>query len=140
MRQQKTKNPIGLPLFPQLKRMLDATPTGHLSFLVTKTGRPYSGNDFSDQFRVWCDEARLPQRCTFHGLRKYGAVWFAMRGCSAPEIAAWGGWKSLREVERYIRAANQRKLAGSALARMLTDTDEQIGSESVKPDRAEVSK
>ena len=79
-------------------------------------------------------------RATFHGLRKYGAVWFAMRGCSAPEIAAWGGWKSLREVERYIRAANQRKLAGSALARMLTDTDEQIGSESVKPDRAEVSK
>ena len=140
VRQQKTKNAIVLPLFPELKRILTATPTEHLSFLITKSGRPYSGNDFSDQFRQWCDEAGLPSRCSFHGLRKYGAVWFAMRGCSAPEIAAWGGWKSLREVERYIRAAQQMRLAGNALVRVLGgEGGEQIGSQSVKPDPIEVS-
>lgn len=121
VRQIKTRNAVALPLFPQLKRILDATPTGHLTFLITKSGRPYTGNDFSDQFRSWCDEAGVPQRCTFHGLRKYSATWFAMAGCGAPEIAAWGGWKSLREVERYIRAADQKRRAGNALVKVLSD-------------------
>ena len=136
----KDQEPIVLPLFPELKRILTATPTEHLSFLITKSGRPYSGNDFSDQFRQVVRRAGLPSRCSFHGLRKYGAVWFATRGCSAPEIAAWGGWKSLREVERYIRAAQQMRLAGNALVRVLGgEGGEQIGSQSVKPDPIEVS-
>jgi hypothetical protein len=46
------------------------------TFLVTKTGKPYSAGDFSDQFRKWCDEAGLPKRCTIHGLRKFGCVLF----------------------------------------------------------------
>jgi integrase len=140
VRQQKTGNAVGLPIFPQLKRILDATPTGHLTFLTTKTGRPYSANDFSDQFRVWCDEAGLPQRCTYHGLRKHGATWFAERGCGAPEIAAWGGWKSLREVERYVAAARQKMLAKNAIVRVLSSGYEnKDGSQTVKPVRSEVS-
>jgi len=34
-----------------LKRILDATSTGHLTVLVTKTGKSYGANDFSEQFR-----------------------------------------------------------------------------------------
>jgi integrase len=117
--QQKTGESVHLPVFPDLQVVLDATPSGHLSFLVTRSGQPYSPNDFSDQFRQWCIEAGLPNRCTFHGLRKYSAVWFAEAGCGAPEIAAWGGWKSLREVERYIREANKRKLARNAVIEVL---------------------
>ena len=68
------------------------------------------------QFRAWCDDAALPRRCTFHGLRKAAARRFAELGCSANEIAAWTG-QSLREVERYTRAADQARLARNALAR-----------------------
>ena len=56
------------------------------------------------------------QACTFHGLRKAGCRRLAEAGCSANEIAAWSG-QSLREVERYTRAADQARLARNALAR-----------------------
>jgi len=31
----------------ELDEIIDATPTGHLALLVTKTGKSYSANDFS---------------------------------------------------------------------------------------------
>jgi hypothetical protein len=43
--------------------ILDATPSEHLTFLVTATGKPYGGNHFSESFREWCDAAELPKRC-----------------------------------------------------------------------------
>jgi integrase len=122
--QQKTGKALALPVRPELKAAIDATPCGHLTFLVTKTGKSYGANDFSEQFRKWCDDAGLPQRCTFHGLRKAGCRRLAEAGCSANEIAAWSG-QSLREVERYTKAADQKRLALNALRR------EQIGSTSV---------
>jgi integrase len=114
--QQKTRKALALPVRPELRAAIDATPTGHLTFLVTKTGKSYGANDFSEQFRKWCDDAGLPTRCTFHGLRKAGCRRLAEAGCSANEIAAWSG-QSLREVERYTRAADQARLARNALAR-----------------------
>jgi hypothetical protein len=114
--QQKTGKSLALPVRPELRAAIDATPTGHLTFLVTKTGKSYGANDFSEQFRKWCDDAGLPQRCTFHGLRKAGCLRLAHAGCSANDIAAWSG-QSLREVERYTRAADQARLARNAMAR-----------------------
>jgi hypothetical protein len=43
----------------------------------------------------------------------------AQAGCSANEIAAWSG-QSLREVERYTKAADQKRLALNALIRTAT--------------------
>ena len=118
VKQQKTGKPLALPVYlTELPAVINATPTcGHLTLLTTKTGKPYGANDFSEQFRKWCDDAGLPQRCVFHGLRKAAARRFAELGCSANEIAAWTG-QSLREVERYTRAADQARLARNALAR-----------------------
>jgi hypothetical protein len=48
------------------------------------------------------------------------------------------GHASVREIERYTKAADQARLARSAMAK--TAAREQTGSESVKPDAAEVSK
>jgi hypothetical protein len=112
--QQKTGKTLALPVRPELRAAIDATPSEHLTFLVTATGKPYGGNYFSESFREWCDAAELPQRCTFHGLR--GCRRLAEAGCSANEIAAWSG-QSLREVERYTRAADQARLARNAMNR-----------------------
>src|SRR5262249_16913333 len=49
--QQKTRTEITLPVHPELWEIIEATPGEHLTFLTTKTGKPYNGNDFSDQFR-----------------------------------------------------------------------------------------
>jgi integrase len=116
VKQEKTGKPLALPVRPELQAVLDATLTSHLTLLTTKTGKSYGANDFSEQFRKWCDDAGLPKRCTFHGLRKAAARRFAELGCSANEIAAWTG-QSLREVERYTKAADQARLARNALAK-----------------------
>ena len=60
VKQQKTGVTLAIPVHPQLQAVLDATPSEHLTFLVTATGKPYGGNAFSEQFRNWCDAAGLP--------------------------------------------------------------------------------
>jgi integrase len=115
--QEKTGAIVELPVRRELQVVLDATPNSHLTFLVTQSGQPYRPHDFSEQFRAWCDAAGLPKRCVAHGLRKAGCRRLAEAGCSANEIAAWSGHRTLREVERYTRAADQRRMARNALAK-----------------------
>ena len=136
VRQQKTGKELMLPIYlTDLPKVLAASPCGDLTFLVTKTGKSYRPNDLSDHFRKWCDEAGLPKHCTFHGLRKTGCRRLAEAGCSANQIAAWSG-HSLREVERYTRAADQERMAVNAMARTLNET----GTTVSKPDPGKVSK
>jgi hypothetical protein len=61
----------------------------------------------------------------------------AEAGCTAHEIAALTGHASLREIERYTRAADQARMARSAMAK--TVAQEQTGMKSVKPDAGELS-
>jgi hypothetical protein len=48
----------------------------------------------------------------------------AEAGCSANEIAAISGHTSLREVERYTKAADQARMARNALRRIRMATSE----------------
>jgi len=101
--------------------------------LCAKSAKPYRGNDFSEQFRKWSDDAGLPH-CSAHGLRKAGCRRMAEAGYTAHEIAAWSGHTTLDEVSRYTKAVDQERLARNAMER------EQTGTQRVKPDRARVSK
>ena len=69
-KQEKIGATLAIPVHPHLQTVLDATPSEHLTFLVTATGKPYGGNALSEQFRNWCDAPRLPKRCKPHGPRK----------------------------------------------------------------------
>ena len=62
--------------------------------------------------------AGLPDRCVTHGLREAAARRFAEAGCSANEIASITGHATLQEVSRYTKAAEQKKLAHSAIRRL----------------------
>jgi integrase len=115
VRQGKTGAVLLIPVLPELAAIIDATPTGHLTFLVTTTGKGYGPNDFSEQFRRWCDGAGLPPECSFHGLRKAALTRLADAGKTVHQIAAVSGHKTLKEIERYTRAADQRRLAREAL-------------------------
>ena len=64
-----------------------------------------------------------PCRADAHGLRKAGAVRFAEHGCTEHEIAAFGGWKSIREVQRYSRMEDRRQLALRAAAKLKPRTE-----------------
>lgn len=42
---------LSLPVVPELRRIIDATPTGHLAFLVSDRGTPYTPDSFGNRFR-----------------------------------------------------------------------------------------
>ena len=65
-------------------------------------------------------------------LATYLATRLADAGCTAHEIAAISGHKTLKEVERYTKGADQARLARG--------TDCRIANESVKSEPSEVSK
>ena len=117
VRQQKTGKALEIPVIPELQRIIDASPTGDLTFLVTEYGKPWSNAGFGNKFRDWCDTAGLPQ-CSAHGLRKAAAAKLAELGCTAHEIMAITGHESLKEVERYTKAAEQKLLAKSAMRKL----------------------
>jgi len=123
LRPEKTETSTGvtlaIPVHPHLQTVLDATPSEHLTFLVTATGKPYGPNHFSETFREWCDAAGLPKRCTAHGLRKAACRRFAEAECSGPEIMSISGHATLKELVRYTKAADQAKMARNAMAKVV---------------------
>jgi integrase len=119
IKQEKTGAALAIPVHPHLQAVLDATPSEHLTFLVTATGRPYGPNHFSETFREWCDAAGLPKRRTAHGLRKAACRRLAEAGCSANEIMAISGHATMKELVRYTKAADQARLARNALAKAI---------------------
>jgi integrase len=121
VRQQKTGKALAIPVSSALAAALDATPTEHLTFLTTEDGKPLEPMAFTKWFRRCCDAAGLSD-CSAHGLRKAACRRLAEAGCSANEIAAISGHASLREVERYTRAADQARMARNAMARTRTAT------------------
>lgn len=119
VRQDKTDVVLDIPLHPRLRTIIDAVADEHLTFLITKTGKPYSVNDFSDQFRQWCNEAGLPRDCHFHGLRYSAAKRLAEAGCTPHQIAAITGHATLSMVQKYSKGAEQRRLATEAMAKLV---------------------
>jgi integrase len=109
---------LTLPIHPALQRIIEATPSGTLTFLVTEFGRPFTANGFGNRFRKWCDEADLPAECSAHGLRKAAATRLAEAGASELEIRAITGHQTSREVSRYTKAASQKVLAKSGMEKL----------------------
>ncbi|RYG87862.1 MAG: hypothetical protein EON59_06185 [Alphaproteobacteria bacterium] len=118
VKQEKTGEFLELPIHPKLELSLAATPASHLTFLVTKHGKPYTAKGFSQWISECADLAGLPKAASAHGLRKAAARRLAEAGCSAHMIMSVTGHRSLKEVERYTRAAGQRALATSAMGRI----------------------
>jgi integrase len=120
VRQQKTNAMLAIPVHPALQAILDATPSEHLTLLTTAYGKPFTAAGFGNWFRERCDEAGLPKHCAAHGLRKAACRRLAEAGCSANVIASISGHSSLREVERYTKAADQERMARQGMAAMVT--------------------
>ena len=112
--QHKTKARLSIPIHSEFQRVMDGTPNDHLTFLVTAHGKPFTAAGFGNWFREACDTADV-RGCSAHGLRKAVASRLAEAGCSPHQIASVTGRKTLKEVERYTKAANQEKLGQDAM-------------------------
>ena len=116
--QNKTGTALEIPIHPELARTLKTAPTDIPAFLMTEFGKPFVPTGFGNWFRDRCAEAGLPKGYNAHGLRKAAARRLAEAGATSHEIASITGHRTLAEVERYTRSANQVLLAEKAMARI----------------------
>ena len=117
---KSTKKVLTLPLLDVLRDSIAATAHGIDAFLVTAFGKPFaSGNSFANWFEKRVAEAGLPDICTPHGLRKIGAVRAAENGATEQQMMAIFGWDSPKLAAYYAKMANQKKLAGAAMHKLV---------------------
>ncbi len=120
---QKTSRTTGMkvniPIRPELAEAIAAMKVvGARTFLVHSRGKSHgSAKSFGNWMRDRYDEAGLPD-CGNHGLRKLCLVRLAEAGCSVFEIMSISGHKDPAEVQTYVDAANRRKLAAQATAKL----------------------
>jgi len=126
VRQAKTGTALSIPILPELQEVLERLPAGGFGPILTvRGGTPFSGTVFSDWFRRMCKRAGL-EGLSGHGLRKAACRRLAEAGCTAHEIMAISGHKSLAEVRRYTEAADQVTMARSAAAKVRTLVSNQV--------------
>jgi integrase len=118
VKQSKTGKTLMIPMGDELRAAIEAIPADHLTFLTTATGKPFTAAGFTNWFRDMCNAAGLPKGLSAHGLRKAMCRRLAEAGCSANEIAAISGHKTLREVQRYTEAVDQERMARAAIRRL----------------------
>jgi integrase len=101
---------VDIPVTPELQAAMAAMPKTHLTFIVTKSGKPRSKYALGNDFARWAREAGLPDHCRLHGLKKAGMTRRANAGDSAHKLMAASGHKTLAMVQRYTEAFDQKKL------------------------------
>ena len=117
--QEKTGTEVTIPVHPKLREIIAATKNvGVKTYLVTHQGKPYTAPGFGNWFRDLCNEASCPG-VSAHGLRKTTATRLADIGCSEHEIASVLGHTSIAVVEIYTRAVNRKRLAQSAMQKLV---------------------
>jgi integrase len=109
---------IDIPILPILANIIAASPTGHLTYLVTEYGRPFTHGGFTAWFHKRCAQAGL-KGCSAHGLRKAGATRAAENGATTHQLMAIFGWLSVQQAERYTRAAERRRMASTGMETLL---------------------
>lgn len=117
-RERKVKRRV-IPILAPLREAIDACSSGHLTYLVTSFGKPFTANGFGNKMREWCDEAGLPQ-CSAHGLRKAGATRAAQRGATDRQLMAMYGWTTPQQATTYVQEAEQEVMAAVAAGLIVT--------------------
>jgi site-specific recombinase XerD len=127
--QQKTKTTLTIPVHENLEFLLDTANRNHETIVVTAYKKPFSVKGFGNMVSEAIRGAGLPPRCVPR---------LAEAGCSASEIMAITGHKTLAEVERYTRAAEQERLARRAIKRQAENKSGKLVREEVANDQNDI--
>jgi enterobacteria phage integrase len=116
--QQKTGTALEIPLHPKLQEALAAVNPRHETAILTgEKNTALNAIYFGAIMASAIAAAGLPDDCVLHGLRKSAARALIDAGCTPHQAAAVTGHKTIRMLEEYARGANQKKLAGAAIAK-----------------------
>jgi len=118
IKQNKTGTELVIPLHPELLDAIKAGPSLGLYLIGDRSGRPITADRLSALLLAAARAAALPRECVPHGLRKAGIRRLAEHGATTKQIASVSGHKSLREIERYTAAADQKELARQAVRKL----------------------
>lgn len=116
--QGKTGTPLVIPVHPALKVEMDAWERKATTILINARGWPWKPGSASHGMKLAVDRLGLPAKWNIHGLRKLAAANLAEAGCSAMEIAAITGHKTLQMVQFYAKSADQERMATAAIHRL----------------------
>src|SRR5262249_48567923 len=105
----------------------------HMSLLTKADGSSFDADSLSMWFAAAIDAAGLPDDVVMHGLRKTAAVMLANGLCGVLGIAAFPGHKSLKEIERYTREANQKKLSSAAILKLEQNVKRTTSGKHISP-------
>ena len=106
-----------IEILPSLRAAIDACPSGHMAYIVTKMGKPFSTpNNFGIWFRKKAKAAGLPPGAATHGVRRAAATGAAEHGASEHAIMALFGWKTTQQANRYTRTVRDKKLAAETIS------------------------
>lgn len=118
---EKTGVTLYVPIATDLRAVLDAGPTGDLSFISGERGQPMRKESFGNEFRGWCNAAGVT--ASAHGLRKLAASSVANAGGTDKELMALFGWTTNTQSLLYTRAADNRALAIRAVEKLSKNAD-----------------
>jgi len=116
--QEKTGAGLVIPIHAKLHAAIKAMPAKGIHLIGDQHGRPMTRPALTKLMKQAPKAAGLGPECVPHGLRKAVLRRLAERGGSAKEISAVSGHKSLREIERYTAAADQRRLSATAMGKL----------------------
>ena len=116
--QEKGGAEVFVPLHPALARSVKAGPSNGIYLIGDKDGRPIKRARLSTLIVAAVKDAGLPANCVAHGLRKAALRRLAEHGSTSKEMQAVSGHKTLGEIERYTRQADQQRLAKAAIGNL----------------------
>jgi integrase len=133
--QIKTGTPLALPIKEELFEALGIgreEQTGPWVATIRGPERQMSSRTLSSRFSEYVKAAGLPRGlelnpatgkkergCCLHGLRATAATKLALEGATPHMIKAWTGHKSIADVQRYTKHADQIRLAEESKAMMV---------------------
>jgi integrase len=121
---EKTDTEVTLPILPVLAATLAAGPCGDLAFVAGARGQPMAKKTFSNEFQIACRAAGVLGSA--HGVRKIAATRAANAGATVAQLEAIFGWSGGRMAALYTRAADRRRLAMEAMAKLANEQRKSI--------------
>jgi integrase len=117
VRQQKTKTALEIPMHETLKAMIEGLPRSdrHLFLLSNRQGDPLSPASFRAWCKAFCADRGVDR--TPHGLRRNATEALFELGCTAAQVAAITGHKSIQMLEHYAMGRSQVKIARVAIGK-----------------------
>lgn len=116
-----------IPVTPELRKLLDATPKKGVQILLNTRDHPWTASGFKTQFGKAKDKAKITGK-RFHDLRGTAATTLCLAGLDDREVAEILGWSEKRVADMRRRYVSREAIILSGVERLNRARAEQAGN------------